>query len=159
MRGREFLAGSAAAAAPAADRRNAILVYCEQLQHNVGSFAGGPARTPNLEKFAARAVTFRTACTTTGLCSPNRAALFPGRLGHRTGLDDNCNVWHSRLTRLDPSQTTLIVWARRRDRFIGYFAGMDEFYDLKADPAEPNNLAAGHAAVAGALAGSPGPHQ
>jgi arylsulfatase A-like enzyme len=121
MRRREFLASSAAAAAPAADRRNAILVYCEQLQHNVGSFAGGPARTPNLEKFASRAVTFRTACTTTGLCSPNRAALFTGRLGHRTGLDDNCNVWHSRLTRLDPSQTTLIDWARRRDYFIGYF--------------------------------------
>ena len=122
MKRREFLgAGAAAAVVPAGERRNAILVYCEQFQHNVGTFAGGPALTPNLERFAAGAVTFRTACTTTGLCSPSRAALFTGRLGHRTGLDDNCNVWHSRLTRLDPGQETLIDWARRAGYFIGYF--------------------------------------
>lgn len=64
---------------------------------------------------------FRTACTTTGLCSPNRSALFTGKLGHRTGLDDNCNVWHSRLNELDLNQTTLIEWARRRGYFTGYY--------------------------------------
>jgi arylsulfatase A-like enzyme len=115
-----FSAGRAAARVPA-PRHNALLIICEQLQHNVGSFAGGPARTPNLEKFAGEAVHFRTACTTTGLCSPARAALFTGRLGHRTGLDDNCNVWHSRLTELDRKQTTLIEWARRKDYFTGYY--------------------------------------
>jgi arylsulfatase A-like enzyme len=101
--------------------RNAVLLYCEQFQHDVASFAGGPARTPSLEKFAAEAVHFQTACTTTALCSPNRAGLFTGKLGHRTGLDDNCNVWHSRLKGLDEKQTTLIEWARRRDYFTGYF--------------------------------------
>lgn len=112
----------AARLAPAAGRfKNVLLLYCEQFQHNVASFAGGPASTPNLERFASESVVFRTACTTTGLCSPNRSALFTGRLGHRTGLDDNCHVWHSRLDELDPRHTTLIEWARRRDYLVGYY--------------------------------------
>ncbi len=128
MRRRDFLAQTGALLAGATRPRSAVsrqpsalLIYCEQFQHNVGFFAGGPARTPNLEKLAAEAVHFRSACTTTGLCSPTRAALFTGRLGHRTGLDDNCNVWHSRLTGLDARQTTLIEWARRKDYFTGYY--------------------------------------
>lgn len=110
-----------AAASKAQARKNILLVYVEQFQHNTASFAGGPAKTPNLEKLAAESVHFRTACTTTGLCSPARSALFTGRLGHRTGLDDNCYVWHSRITGLDLRHTTLIEWARRKDYFIGYY--------------------------------------
>jgi len=123
MNRRLFLTGAGAAGMTqaAGRRRNILLLYCEQFQHDVGSFAGGPARTPNLEKFAGESVVFRTACTTTGLCSPNRAALFTGRLGHRTGLDDNCHVWHSRLDELNPRHTTLIEWARRRGYFVGYY--------------------------------------
>jgi arylsulfatase A-like enzyme len=125
MNRRRFLAG-AAPAAPyivngAAGARNVVLLYCEQFQHDAASFAGGPARTPNLEKFAAESAVFRTACTTTGLCSPNRSALFTGRLGHRTGLDDNCGVWHSRLDELDARHTTLIEWTKRRGYFTGYY--------------------------------------
>ena len=111
---------AATAQRPAA-RKNILLLYCEQFQHNVASFAGGPAKTENLEKFAAQSVNFSSACTTTGLCSPNRAALFTGRLGHRTGLDDNCHVWHSRLSELNPKQTTLIEWARSAGYFTGYY--------------------------------------
>ncbi|MCU0245809.1 MAG: sulfatase-like hydrolase/transferase [Bryobacter sp.] len=121
MNRRNFLAAGGAAASASSGRKNVVLVYCEQFQHNVASFAGGPARTPNLEKLASQSVVFRSACTTTGLCSPSRAALFTGRLGHRTGLDDNCNVWHSRLTRLAPENTTLIEWAKRAGYFTGYY--------------------------------------
>ena len=115
-----LLAGSAPGQA-GSERKNILLIYMEQFQHNVASFAGGPARTPNLEKFAAEAVNFRTACTTTALCSPARAALFTGRLGHRTALDDNCYGWHSPVTALDLKQTTLIEWTRQRGYFTGYF--------------------------------------
>jgi arylsulfatase A-like enzyme len=93
----------------------------EQFQHNVASYAGGPAKTPNLEKLAGESTNFRSACTTTALCSPARAALFTGRLGHRTGLDDNCYGWHSPVTGLDLKHTTLIEWARKKDYFMGYF--------------------------------------
>jgi arylsulfatase A-like enzyme len=128
MNRRDFLTQSAApllAGAPPAqvgrERRNILLIYMEQFQHDVASFAGGPARTPNLEKLAAEATNFRTACTTTALCSPARAALFTGRLGHRTSLDDNCHGWHSPVIALDLKQTTLIEWLRRKAYFTGYF--------------------------------------
>ena len=97
------------------------MIYMEQFQHDVASYVGGPAKTPNLEKLAEEAVNFRTACTTTALCSPARAALFAGRLGHRTSLEDNCYGWHTPVTGLDLKQTTLIEWARKRDYFMGYF--------------------------------------
>ena len=115
------LLGAAAPAHSKRERRNVVLLYCEQFQHDVASFAGGPAKTPNLEKFAAGAVNFRTACTTTALCSPARGALFTGRLGHRTGMEDNPYGWHSRDTALDMRHTTLIEWARQKDYFVGYF--------------------------------------
>lgn len=115
------LLGAAAPAQVKRERRNVVLLYCEQFQHDVASFTGGPAKTPNLEKFAAEAVNFRTACTTTALCSPARGALFTGRLGHRTGMEDNPYGWHSRDTALDLRHTTLIEWARKQDYFIGYF--------------------------------------
>ena len=128
MNRRTFLTQAAvpavATAAPApkqGERRNIVLLYCEQFQHDVASFAGGPAKTPNLESFAAEAVNFRTACTTTALCSPARGALFTGRLGHRTGMEDNPYGWHTRTTGLDLGHTTLIEWARRKDYFVGYF--------------------------------------
>lgn len=123
MKRRDFLMGLGASpvAAPSTASRNVLLIYCEQFQHNVASYAGGPAKTPNLERLAGEAVNFRTACTTTGLCSPSRSALLTGRLGHRTGLDDNCHVWHSRLSELDMKHTTLIEWARRRNFFVGYY--------------------------------------
>lgn len=118
------LVGASAAAAGAAgarERKNILLIYMEQFQHDVASFAGGPARTPNLERLAAEGASFRTACTTTALCSPARAALFTGRLGHRTGLEDNCYGWHAPVTSLDLRHTTLIEWARKKNYYTGYF--------------------------------------
>jgi arylsulfatase A-like enzyme len=123
MKRREFLAGMSAASLQAAPKqpKNVLLIYCEQFQHNVASFAGGPAKTPNLESLAAQSVNFQSACTITGLCTPARSGLFTGRWGHRTGMDDNCGGWHSRLLGLDDRQTTLIDWAHRKNFFIGYY--------------------------------------
>ncbi len=115
------LLGAAAPAPPRGERRNILLIYMEQFQHDVASFAGGPAKTPNLEKFAASAANFRTACTTTALCSPSRAALFTGRLGHRTHLQDNPYGWHTPFIALDLKQTTLVEWALKKGYFAGYF--------------------------------------
>ena len=47
MNRRHFLMGTAAGAAAAraaAGQRNILLLYCEQFQHNVSSFAGGPGQ-------------------------------------------------------------------------------------------------------------------
>ena len=75
------LVGAATPAEAQGRRRNILLIYCEQFQHDVASFAGGPAKTPNLDRLVAEAAHFRTACTTTALCSPARGALFTGVWG------------------------------------------------------------------------------
>lgn len=103
------------------EKKNVLFILCDQFQFNVASYCNGSAQTPNLDKLARQSVNFLSACTTTALCSPARSALFTGRWGHRTGVDDNCNVWHSRLNGLDLEQTTLIDWAREKDYFQGYF--------------------------------------
>ncbi len=117
-----------AAACTAADvpqtaehRRNVLLLLFDDLRYDTFSFRNGPARTPHIDALADESICFSSACTTTGLCSPSRACLFTGRWGHRTGLDDNCHVWHSRLTALDAENTTLIEWARKAGYFVGYF--------------------------------------
>jgi arylsulfatase A-like enzyme len=93
----------------------------DDLRHDAFSFLGSPARTPHIDALQRESTVFSRACTTTGLCSPSRAALLTGRWGHRTGLDDNCHVWHSRLVEMDSDQTTLLEWARDRGYFVGYF--------------------------------------
>ncbi len=109
--------------------KNALLFCCEQFQHDAPEYVGGPVRTPNFAALAREATNFHTACTVTGLCSPSRAALFTGRLGHRTGLDDNCSSWHSRLSALGENQTTLIEGARRKGYFVGYYGKWHLGYD------------------------------
>ncbi|MCD6374630.1 MAG: sulfatase-like hydrolase/transferase, partial [Caldisericaceae bacterium] len=101
--------------------KNVVLLLFDDLRHDTFSFLGSPVQTPNIDSLKKEAVYFQNACTTTGLCSPSRAALFTGRLGHRTGLDDNCHVWHSQLMGLSLNEETILEWARQKDYFVGYF--------------------------------------
>ncbi len=101
--------------------KNVVLLFFDDLRHDTFSFLGSPVQTPNIDSLKKESVYFQNACTTTGLCSPSRAALFTGRLGHRTGLDDNCHVWHSQLMGLSLNEETILEWARRKDYFLGYF--------------------------------------
>jgi len=102
-------------------RKNVILLTFDDLRFDTFSFHGSSAKTPNIDALKNKSVYFSNACTTTGLCSPSRAALFTGRLGHRTGLDDNCHVWQSRLMGLSLQQETILEWARQKDYFVGHF--------------------------------------
>ncbi len=105
----------------AATRHNVVLVTFDDLRQDTPGFNGGPAKTPNMDQLAARSTNFRNAMTTVGLCSPSRATLFTGRYGHQTGLDDNCYVWHSRITGLSNDETTLIEWSQKAEYFVGFF--------------------------------------
>ena len=115
------LLGAVAPAQVRRERKNILFIIMEQFQHNVASYAGGPAKTPNLERLAGESVSFQTACTTTGLCSPTRGALFTGRLGQYTSFQDNPYGWHTKTTGLDLKHTTLFEWTREQDYFTGYF--------------------------------------
>lgn len=91
--------------------RNVVLLLFDDLRHDPFSFADGPVQTPHIDSLARAGIVFHSAMTTTGLCSPSRAALFAGRWGHSNGLEDNTALWHTRATGLDPDQSTVIEWA------------------------------------------------
>lgn len=101
-------------------RDNVLILFFDDMRFDSFSYRGGPVSTPNIDALAAESTRFDMAMTTTGLCSPSRAALFTGRWGHKTGLDDNVELWHSRLTELDPAQGGIIKRASESGYFVGY---------------------------------------
>lgn len=102
------------------EKNNVLILFFDDMRFDSFSYRGGPVLTPNIDALAAESTRFDMAVTTTGLCSPSRAALFTGRWGHRTGLDDNVELWHSRLTELDPEQGGIIKRASDEGYFVGY---------------------------------------
>ncbi len=101
-------------------RPNVLILMFDDLRFDTFSYRGGPVPTPNIDALAAQSTRFDMAMTTTGLCSPSRAAFFTGRWGHRTGLDDNVELWHSRLYELDRSEGGIIRRAADEGYFVGY---------------------------------------
>jgi choline-sulfatase len=93
MNRRQFLSSSLAAAArPQAPN---ILLICSD-EHNyrvAGCYGNRLARTPHLDRLAARGVTFETAYTASPLCVPARLALTAGKHIHRLGAwNNNCRL-------------------------------------------------------------------
>ncbi|MRT91957.1 sulfatase [Ancylomarina sp. 16SWW S1-10-2] len=105
---------------PFPEKRNVIFIIMDDMRLDMAGFGGGKMKTPNLDKLASESTCFSEACTTTGLCSPSRAALFTGRYGHRTGLDDNLHLWHSPIATLPADQPTIIEWAKNAGYNVGY---------------------------------------
>ncbi|WKT59382.1 sulfatase-like hydrolase/transferase [Microbulbifer thermotolerans] len=101
-------------------RENVLILMFDDMRFDTFSYRGGPVATPNIDQLAEQSVRFDNAMTTTGLCSPSRAALFTGRWGHRTGLDDNVGLYHSRLSELSLSEQGLIGRAKKAGYFVGY---------------------------------------
>lgn len=101
-------------------RPNVLVLFFDDMRFDSFSYRNGPVLTPNIDSLASESVQFNSAMSTTGLCSPSRAALFTGRWGHKTGLDDNVELFHSRQYQLDPSEGGLIKRAVDSDYFVGY---------------------------------------
>ncbi len=77
--------------------RNALLITVDDLNDWVGCLGHPIAKTPNLDRLAARGVLFRSAQTSFPLCGPARAAMITGRLPHHTGVYDNKTWWRPAL--------------------------------------------------------------
>lgn len=99
---------------------NVLVLFFDDMRFDTFSYRNGPVSTPNIDRLAAQSVQFNSAMSTTGLCSPSRAALFTGRWGHKTGLDDNVELFHSRQYQLSPSEGGLIKRAVDSGYFVGY---------------------------------------
>lgn len=103
------------------DYKNVVLFFFDDMRFDCLGYAGGIAKTPNIDKLAINSCVFTNAISSNGICSPSRATLLTGRWGHRTGLDDNVRVWHSRLAGLSLDNSTILEWAREHGYFTGYF--------------------------------------
>ena len=71
-------------------RTNILFIAIDDLNDWVGFLKGHPqARTPNMDRLAARGVVFANAQCAAPLCSPSRAAVFSGREPFRSGVYGN----------------------------------------------------------------------
>src|SRR5947207_13083456 len=75
-------------AAPASERHpNVLFIAIDDLNDWVGCLGGhSQARTPNLDRLAARGTLFRNAHVQAPLCNPSRASLLTGLRPSTTGI-------------------------------------------------------------------------
>ena len=69
---------------------NVLFIIADDLNDWIGPMKGHPqAKTPNLDKLAARGLTFMNAQITAPICNPSRASFMTGRRPSTTGIYDN----------------------------------------------------------------------
>ena len=100
---RAFLCGAAASMgalttfARAAERRrrpNVLFIAIDDLNDWTGCLGGHPdARTPNIDRLAARGVNFTRAYCSAPACNPSRASLLTGKLPSTSGVYHNSQPW------------------------------------------------------------------
>ncbi|MGE9267773.1 MAG: sulfatase [Verrucomicrobiales bacterium] len=72
---------------PAAPRPNVLFIAIDDLNDWTGALGGHPqAKTPQLDRLAARGTLFTNAHCQSPVCNPSRSSLLLGRLPHRSGL-------------------------------------------------------------------------
>jgi arylsulfatase A-like enzyme len=94
-----FLSSIALAADPE-KKPNILLIISDDLNDWIGPMGGNPqAQTPNLDKLAARGVTFVHAQCAAPLCNPSRTAFMSGMRPSTTGIYHNQQVWMPHIPR------------------------------------------------------------
>lgn len=108
--------GTAASDGQARQRPNVVLISIDDLNDWIGPLRGHPqVRTPNLDRFAQRAVNFARTYTASPSCNPSRTALLSGRAPYHTGMYSNYQGWRQVL----PDEVMLPEYFRK----AGYWTG------------------------------------
>jgi len=77
-------------AADSTNKPNVLLIIADDLNDWIGPMKGHPqTKTPNLDKLAARGLTFMNAQISAPLCNPSRASFMTGRRPSTTGIYNN----------------------------------------------------------------------
>jgi arylsulfatase A-like enzyme len=79
--------------AEAADRPNVLFIAIDDLRDWVGFLGDKQAKTPNLDKLAARGVVFTRSYCAAPVCNPSRAALLTGVRPSSSGVYANGTDW------------------------------------------------------------------
>jgi arylsulfatase A-like enzyme len=117
-----LLAGAGAAAAPhvlrsqsSATPPNVVFIICDQMRGDSMGFLGHPcARTPNLDKLAARGISFDNYNSNNPVCTPARKSIFSGLYPHQHGSLTNR---HGEMLSM---QGTMIEYFQKRGYRTGY---------------------------------------
>jgi len=108
--------GSLAADEPATPRRpNVLFIVADDLNRMLGCYGDPLAKTPNLDRLAARSVRFERAYCTFPLCGPSRNSFLTGLYPNATGIFANAQIFRQAI----PDQVSLSQAFRQ----AGYFAG------------------------------------
>jgi choline-sulfatase len=107
-----LLGSIAQAAAPA--RKNVLFIIADDLNNLLGCYGEPLAKTPNLDKLAARGVRFDRAYCTYPLCGPSRNSFLTGLYPNSTGILANSQLFRQTI----PAQLSLPQAFRQQ----GYFA-------------------------------------
>lgn len=85
---------------PPAAKPNVLVIFVDDLNHWVGPLGRNKqAITPNIDRLAARGVTFANAHAAAPGCNPSRAALMSGLRPSTTGVYDNFVDWRPYIAR------------------------------------------------------------
>ena len=80
-------------AAPAADRPNVLFIVSDDLNTLVGCYGDPLAKTPHIDRLAARGVRFERAYCTFPLCGPSRNSFLTGLYPNSTGIFANAQIF------------------------------------------------------------------
>jgi uncharacterized sulfatase len=92
-----FLLMLAASGLQAADKLNVLLIISDDLRDTVGCYGNTQAKTPNLDRLAARGIRFDRAYVQYPVCNPSRTSFLTGMRCQQTGVVDNKTLFRSRL--------------------------------------------------------------
>jgi arylsulfatase A-like enzyme len=104
-----------AGAHAAAPKKNVLFLIADDLNTMLGAYGDPLARTPNIDKLAARGVRFDRAYCTYPLCGPSRNSMLTGLHANSTGIHNNSQIFRETI----PNQLSLPQAFRQQ----GYFAG------------------------------------
>ncbi|HEX4130343.1 MAG TPA: sulfatase [Pirellulales bacterium] len=99
----------------AASRPNVLLVMADDLNNKLGCYGDALAKTPNLDRLAARGMRFDMAYCQFPLCGPSRNAMFTGLYPNSNGIYGNGQIFRQTIPRHRSLPQAL--------RLSGYFAG------------------------------------
>lgn len=95
-------------------RKNVLLIMADDLNNLLGCYGDPQAKTPNLDKLAARGAIFQKAYCAFPLCGPSRNSMLTGLYPNSTGIIQNSQIFRQTI----PKQHSL----SQAFRLNGYFA-------------------------------------
>jgi iduronate 2-sulfatase len=100
--------------ASAADKPNVLFIIADDLNNYLGCYGDPRAKTPNIDKLAARGVRFERSYCAFPLCGPSRNSMLTGLYPNSTGILTNSLIFRQSI----PTQHSL----SQAFRLQGYFA-------------------------------------